>query len=105
MTAGIHLLNKYLSNTDNVSGPVLGAGDKAVKKAQKLMTCGAYILVGVYRWQGRQTYRKEGRKGGRNKKERKVERRKERNRKTQSKKEREKRRKIGRNKDGKMKKK
>lgn len=81
MTAGIHLLNKYLSDTDNVSGPVLGAGDKAVKKAQKLMTCGAYILVGVYRWQGRQTYRKEGRKGGRNKRERKVERRKERNRK------------------------
>ena len=70
MTARIHLLNKYLSSTYNVSGPVVDAGDKAVKKAQ-LMPCGAYILV----WESingradRLTERKKGTVGGTKKKE------------------------------------
>lgn len=78
MTARIHLFNKYLSSTYNISGPVVDAGDKAVKKAQQLMLCGAYILVwGVYKWKGRQSDRKEERNGGRSKKERKREGKKE----------------------------
>lgn len=78
MTARIHLLNKYLSSTYSVSGPVVDAGDKAVKKAQQLMPCGAYVLVwGVYKWKGRQTDRKEERNSRRNKKEREKERKKQ----------------------------
>lgn len=71
MTARIHLLNKYLSSTYNVSGQVVDAGDKAVKKAQQLMPCGAYILV----WESingradRLTERKKGTVGGTKKKE------------------------------------
>ena len=78
MTARIHLLNKYLSSTYNISGPVADAGDKAVKKAQQLMPCGAYILVwgSINGRADRVTERKKGMVGG-TKKERKREGKKE----------------------------